>query len=953
MKTSHLIMSSFSALLVLTPFQDAQAVFGWVQLYKDNVRLVSEARRATTFMLDEAHAIAQVFDPVPWQHYGDVWAYVDDTGQLRATASTGDARGTQPLSGRATAIWEGTFSKDTLDDAPVFTINPADLVLFAPFPQTGGVDIGSPPNSFARWQIDIAVCSEGELGPVICNTILQQRTTLAGGNGSLGSFYTVSRTQNISIIDSQSGSLTNGNAAGGPITGLLDWGMSGDPVVYSTSTHDLTIPLPDQLVGETYTLTAQVSAEVYLATAGYEGNSVAEAIVANLADVLASNSGLQLNDAGTAVTDTGRLCATDYDALRFVDNQDGSVLDQYTSLIWQRCPLGFSLDDNGTPSVIEDDHCQITATEEYDWQSALQAADADTLGSSTEWRLPNVKELETLVAECITPAIEPLPFPDTPAVLFWTATPAGGDAEDQSWLVDFLSGGLSTADRTTPANARLVRTSTEQPQMPLPFVTIGRAGVIEGDTGVTQLVYPILLSQPLATDVWIDFEVTGLSATEGEDFLGTSGTLLIPAEDVLGHVAVVVNGDTQVEGGNRRQESVRLALSNASDNIRLAQSVAFGHIFDDEPVLTIRHEISAQIAEGDVTQTFIVALDRPAVESVTFDYMTLNQSATEGSDYGAQSGTLTLFTGDTEAQIIVDILHDDQHENDEQFSVVISNLVGNVRLGLAAAESTIVDDDHPGTFSQVNDTGIDYCVTEDSSQTGDPCPTPGYPGQDGDTGRDATDHNPDDGPAGFSFTKLDDTGIPLIDQTQSFDVEPWACVHDNVTGLTWEIKNQSFPRDLHYLYWNYTWHNPTGVNDGGDPGFMPALGGAQCWDTTNCDDPTNPRDTLNCDEFEPMQCDTQTFVQQVNEQNYCGHNDWRLPTVDEGLTLINLNPNEAPLPNGFFVGALGGSYWSSTTDAADPSSAWHWTPGSGRGISAGHSKTIHAPVRLVRGGSHQ
>ena len=61
--------------------------------------------------------------------------------------------------------------------------------------------------------------------------------------------------------------------------------------------------------------------------------------------------------------------------------------------------------------------------------------------------------------------------------------------------------------------------------------------------------------------------------------------------------------------------------------------------------------------------------------------------------------------------------------------------------------------------SPLNDTGITTCSDENTN--GLSCPVSGYPGQDGEHGRDVTHNDDSDGHAGFSFTKLDANGNPL------------------------------------------------------------------------------------------------------------------------------------------------------------------------------------------------
>jgi WD40 repeat protein len=109
----------------------------------------------------------------------------------------------------------------------------------------------------------------------------------------------------------------------------------------------------------------------------------------------------------------------------------GTVLDTLTKLTWQR-----SLD---------------AATRS--WSEAGAYCASLTLDGAG-WRLPNMKELQTLIDERTTsPAIDRAAFPDTPSEAFWTSSPlVGGPVE--AWFVNFYSGVSYT---NVPENAYRVR----------------------------------------------------------------------------------------------------------------------------------------------------------------------------------------------------------------------------------------------------------------------------------------------------------------------------------------------------------------------------------------------------------------------------------------------------------------------------------------------------------------
>lgn len=90
----------------------------------------------------------------------------------------------------------------------------------------------------------------------------------------------------------------------------------------------------------------------------------------------------------------------------FVDNGDGTVTDKATGLMWQQ-------EDDGNT---------------YDWVEALAMAYNSELAGYTDWRLPNTKELQSIVdyEKTTFPAIDETYFSCTNSdSWFWTSTTQG------------------------------------------------------------------------------------------------------------------------------------------------------------------------------------------------------------------------------------------------------------------------------------------------------------------------------------------------------------------------------------------------------------------------------------------------------------------------------------------------------------------------------------------------
>jgi hypothetical protein len=218
---------------------------------------------------------------------------------------------------------------------------------------------------------------------------------------------------------------------------------------------------------------------------------------------------------------------------------------------------------------------------------------------------------------------------------------------------------------------------------------------------------------------------------------------------------------------------------------------------------------------------------------------------------------------------------------------------------------------------QLNDTGITECLADDQD---DACPVRSLPGQDAEFGRDALVaqgqlNKLGTGPAGFDYTKLDFDGEPLPESATD-----WACVRDNYAGLIWEVKIDD-PDDPRHFEHSYSWYLPDGEQNGGQAGLAD---GGSCSGSA---------------------CDLEGLVEAVNETRLCGATDWRVPSRQELLSLVNAGQSDPAISVGFFPRSLG-TFWTITPVAADPASAWRMDfTGGALGIE---DKTAALKVRLVR-----
>ena len=129
----------------------------------------------------------------------------------------------------------------------------------------------------------------------------------------------------------------------------------------------------------------------------------------------------------------------------YKNNGDGTITDNVTSLMWQM------------------DHDGLL----YNWFEATGTFDAInnpgttdvcgelTLGGYTNWRLPERRELESIVDYgVVNPAIDTDYFPNTGIFNYWSSTEHDSTA---AWYGKFADGSIKQGDKTTRIHLRCVR----------------------------------------------------------------------------------------------------------------------------------------------------------------------------------------------------------------------------------------------------------------------------------------------------------------------------------------------------------------------------------------------------------------------------------------------------------------------------------------------------------------
>jgi hypothetical protein len=123
-------------------------------------------------------------------------------------------------------------------------------------------------------------------------------------------------------------------------------------------------------------------------------------------------------------------------ATSYTDNGNGTITDNATGLMWQKCSSGFS----GT-------NCTTGSDSSMTFNQATSTCAAASTGGHSDWRLPNLKELLSLVDYGVVPSINSTYFPHEQTFDngTWTSTADEGNSDQiRSFVVDLSESGSVT-----------------------------------------------------------------------------------------------------------------------------------------------------------------------------------------------------------------------------------------------------------------------------------------------------------------------------------------------------------------------------------------------------------------------------------------------------------------------------------------------------------------------------
>ncbi len=149
---------------------------------------------------------------------------------------------------------------------------------------------------------------------------------------------------------------------------------------------------------------------------------------------------------------------------QYIVYANNTVKDPNTGLIWKRCSEGLSGAD-----------CSEGEAKQYEWQQAMDHAKQVQFAGYSDWRLPTIEELNSLVycsngnvrnnhENCYikgksyqSPVINLIVFPYTAPYSYWSASPSNYNPDDYRHILDFGRGIFMGGSKSLKYRIRLVR----------------------------------------------------------------------------------------------------------------------------------------------------------------------------------------------------------------------------------------------------------------------------------------------------------------------------------------------------------------------------------------------------------------------------------------------------------------------------------------------------------------
>ena len=199
------------------------------------------------------------------------------------------------------------------------------------------------------------------------------------------------------------------------------------------------------------------------------------------------------------------------------------------------------------------------------------------------------------------------------------------------------------------------------------------------------------LNATSTAEVTVTYATSSGTATALNDYLTTTGTLTFTPGMTQTAFNVTIINDALIENA----ETFSVTLSNPVSATLGAPAAATVTINDNDQATVTLSSASYSANENVGTLPVTLTLNQAAPYTVTATYATSNGTASAPGDYTAASGAVSFTPGVTQTTVNLSIVNDALIENNEAFTITLSNPNGATLGAPSSATITLIDNDLP------------------------------------------------------------------------------------------------------------------------------------------------------------------------------------------------------------------------------------------------------------------
>ena len=261
-------------------------------------------------------------------------------------------------------------------------------------------------------------------------------------------------------------------------------------------------------------------------------------------------------------------------------------------------------------------------------------------------------------------------------------------------------------------NRRSKVVATQPTEISLSDVTI-----TEGDEGVKYAQVEVSLSKESIFQTVVDFKTEEGTAKDGVDYKASSGTLIFAPRETSKTIFIPILNNREYE----LEEAFSVILGEPTRGIINDYEARVTIVDNDEniglPEININDINILEVNNGSSNAIFTVTLSEASSEEIRVDFNTEDDTAREGVDYEATSGTLSFAPGETSKTVAVKVYGDILDEENSSFNLNLSNASNGMLIddqGIATivdndifAEISLVEENYVSETSLLVDLGLE------------------------------------------------------------------------------------------------------------------------------------------------------------------------------------------------------------------------------------------------------